>query len=105
MGDERFSNLVVLNGYKRRTDSVSIADVQQEFVSRDENRKRNFGSAANFKKYRSSEGLFTILAILDSIKRENVYFIFVEVVNKIARKCKIHGETLTSIFLCIGQIF
>ena len=28
MGDERFSNLVVtLNGYKLRTDSVSIADV------------------------------------------------------------------------------
>ena len=50
MGDERFSNLVVLNGHKRRTDSVFIADIAQEFVSRNENRKRNFGIADNFKK-------------------------------------------------------
>lgn len=47
MGEERFSNLAVLNGHKQRTDSVCIADVAQEFVSRNENRKRNFG---NFKK-------------------------------------------------------
>ena len=37
MGD-----LVVLNGHKRRTDSVSIAT--QEFVSRNKNRKRSFGT-------------------------------------------------------------
>ena len=54
MGDESFSNLVVtLNGYKLRTDSVSIADVAQEFVSSqvssNEDRKRNFGTADNFK--------------------------------------------------------
>ena len=50
MGDERFSNLVVtLNGYKLRTDSVSIADVAQEFVSSNEDRKRNCGTADNFK--------------------------------------------------------
>ena len=53
MGDERFSNLVVtLNSYRRyklRTDSVSIADVAQEFVSSNEDRKRNFGTADNFK--------------------------------------------------------
>ena len=50
MGDERFSNLVVtLNSYKLRTDSVSIADVAQEFVSSNEDHKRNFGTANNFK--------------------------------------------------------
>ena len=53
MGDERFSNLVVtLNSYRRyklRTDSVSMADVAQEFVSSNEDRKRNFGTADNFK--------------------------------------------------------
>ena len=50
MGDERFSNLVVtLNGYKLRTDSVSIADVAQEFVFINDDLKRNFGTADNFK--------------------------------------------------------
>ena len=50
MGDERFSNLVVtLNGHKPRTDSVSIAEVAQEFVSSNEDRKRNFDTADNFK--------------------------------------------------------
>ena len=69
------------------------------------NRKRNFGSVGNFKKQQSSEGLFNILAILDSITGEDVNVIFVEVVNKMARECKINGKTLTSIFPCIGQIF
>ena len=51
MGDERFSNLVItLNGHKPRTDSVSIAEVAEEFVSRNENLKRNFSIADNFKK-------------------------------------------------------
>ena len=49
MGDERFSNLAVLNGHKRRIDSVSLTLVAQEFVSRNENRKRNFGTANSFK--------------------------------------------------------
>ena len=50
MGDERFSNIVLtLNGYKLRTDSVSIADVAQEFVSSNEDRKRNLDTADNFK--------------------------------------------------------
>ena len=49
MGDERFSNLAMLNGHKRRTDSVSLTEVAQEFVSRNENRKRNFGTANSFK--------------------------------------------------------
>ena len=43
------------------------------------------------------------MAILDGIKGEDVHVIF-SVVNKMARKCKINGETLTPIFLCIGQI-
>ena len=51
MSDERFSNLVLmLNGHKLRTDSVSISDVAQEFVSSNEDRKRNFGTADNFTK-------------------------------------------------------
>ncbi len=44
MGDERFSDLAVVNGHKQ---CVCIADVAHEFVYRNENRKRNFG---NFKK-------------------------------------------------------
>ena len=50
MGDERFSNLAVLNGHKRRKDSIFIADIAQEFVSSNEDRKRNFGIVDNFKK-------------------------------------------------------
>ena len=50
MGDERFkqpsSNVEWL---KLRTDSFSMADVAQEFVSSNEDRKRNFGTADNFK--------------------------------------------------------
>ena len=44
----RMGDLAVLNGHKRRTDSVSIAT--QEFVSRNKNRKRSFGTSGNFKK-------------------------------------------------------
>ena len=36
-----------------------------------------------------------ILAILDSITRVDVFVIFIEVVNKMARKCRINGETPT----------
>ena len=48
----RMDHLAVLrlNGHKQRTDSTSIADVTQEFVSHNENRKRNFGTTGNFKK-------------------------------------------------------
>lgn len=34
-----------------------------------------------------------MLAILDSITHVDVFVIFVEVVNKVARKCKVNGET------------
>ena len=44
----RMGDLVVLNGHKRRIDSVSIANVTQDFVSRNENRKRSFGAADIF---------------------------------------------------------
>ena len=72
MGD-----IAVLNG-QRRTDSVSITT--QEFVFRNKNRKRSFG---------------TLLAALDSITRMDVFVIFVEVVNKMARICNVNGETPT----------
>ena len=44
----RMGDLAVLNGHKRRTDSVSITI--QEFVFRNKNRKRSFGTSGNFKK-------------------------------------------------------
>ena len=67
----------------------------QEFVSRNENCERNFSTAGNFKKHQLYEGLFNILAILDSITREDVYVLFLEVVNKVARKCKIMAKHKT----------
>ena len=45
---------------------------------------------------------------MDTLTRDDVYVIFVqfvEVVNKMARKCKINGGTLNLMFLCIGHIF
>ena len=69
--------IAVLNG-QGRTDSVSITT--QEFVFRNKNRKRSFG---------------TLLAALDSITRMDVFVIFVEVVNKMARICNVNGETPT----------
>ena len=44
----RMGDLAVLNGHKRRTDSVSIAT--QEFVSRSKTHKRSFGTSGNVKK-------------------------------------------------------
>ena len=74
-----------------KQDSISTSQLlaTQEFVSRNENRKRSFGTAGNFKQQQPQEGLFNILAILDSITNVDVHIIFVEVVNKMARKCKI----------------
>ena len=45
------------------------------------------------------------MAILDTITRDDVRVKFVEVSNKMARKCKINGETLNLMFLFIGEIF
>ena len=44
----RIGDFAALNGHKRRTDSVSITT--QEFVFRNKNRKRSFGTSGNFKK-------------------------------------------------------
>ena len=105
MGDERFSNLAVLNGHKWKTDWVFIADIAQEFVSGNENCKRNFGIADNFKKWQSlQEGLFNILAILDTTTCDNIYVTFVEVVNNMVGKCIINGGAMNFMFLCISQI-
>ena len=51
MGDERFRNLVVLNGHKQGTDSVSIYDIAQEFVSSDE-KLRHFEQLQNVARVR-----------------------------------------------------
>ena len=52
-GDERFSKRSRV-GHKLRPDSVSIADVAQDFVSRHEKRKtRTFGTAGKLKKWQS----------------------------------------------------
>ena len=44
----RMGDLEVLNGHKRRIESVSIAT--QEFVSCNKNRKRSFGTSGTFEK-------------------------------------------------------
>ena len=41
------------------------------------------------------------MAILDTITRDDVYVKFVEVANKMARKCKINGKSLNLKFLCM----
>jgi len=43
--------------------------------------------------------------ILDTITRDDVYVIVVEVVIKMARKCKINDGTMNLMFLCISQSF
>ena len=106
MGDDRFSNLAPS---KWRPESVSIADVAQDFVSRNENRKtRNFWHCGQLQKVAILGRFINILAMMDTLTRDDVYVIFVqfvEVVNKMARKCKINGRTLNLMFLCIGQNF
>ena len=39
-----FSNLIVLNIHKERTDRLSTIDIANEFTDRNTNRKRNFGT-------------------------------------------------------------
>ena len=48
MSQDRFSNLTVLNMHKERTDKLCLADVANEFVSRNDNRTRNFGTFKEF---------------------------------------------------------
>ena len=49
---------------------------------------RGISALLTTSKQQSYEGLFNILAILDTITRDNVYVIFVEAVNKMACKCQ-----------------
>ena len=44
MTQQRFKIGVILIIYKTKTDTVWLADVAKEFVSRNYNRKRNFGT-------------------------------------------------------------
>lgn len=97
MGGERFSNLAALNGHKQITDSVSIADVAQEFVSRNENRKRNFGE--QLQDEARVRNVFNTITVLDSKTSEDVYVILIEVENKMTRKCKINHAHFLSVCL------
>lgn len=44
MSQKRFNNVALLNSHKTRTDALRLVDVANEFVSRNDNRKRNFGT-------------------------------------------------------------
>lgn len=44
MTQQRFNHVAILNTHKTRTDALRLIDVANEFVSRNDNRKRNFGT-------------------------------------------------------------
>ena len=44
MTQQRFKSGAILITHNTKTDAVWLADVAKEFVSRDDNRKRNFGT-------------------------------------------------------------
>ena len=44
MSQKRFTHLAILNTHKTRTDNVRIVDIANDFASRNDNRKRNFGT-------------------------------------------------------------
>ena len=44
MSQQRFNHVAILNTHKARTDKVRLVDIANEFVSRNENRKCNFGT-------------------------------------------------------------
>ena len=41
---KRFNNVAIMNAHKTRTDALRLIDVANEFVSCNDNRKRNFGT-------------------------------------------------------------
>ena len=43
MSQKRFNHVDLLNTHKTRTDNLRLVDVANEFIARNENRKRNFG--------------------------------------------------------------
>ena len=44
MSQKRFNHVDLLNTHKTRTDNLRLVDVANEFIARNENRKRNFGT-------------------------------------------------------------
>lgn len=44
MSQKRFNHIALLNTHKTHTDNLRLVDVANEFISRNENRKRNFGT-------------------------------------------------------------
>ena len=44
MSQKRFNHVALLNTHKTRTDNLRLVDVANEFIARNENRKRNFGT-------------------------------------------------------------
>ena len=43
MSQKRFDHVALLNTHKTRTDNLRLVNVANEFIARNENRKRNFG--------------------------------------------------------------
>ena len=48
MTQTRFNSLVILHIHKDRTDQLNLIDVANEFVARNDNRKRYFGKFSAF---------------------------------------------------------
>ena len=44
MSQKRFNHVALLNTHKTRTDNLRLVDVANEFMARNDNRKRNFGT-------------------------------------------------------------
>ena len=44
MSQKRFNHLALLNTHKTRTDNLRLVNMAIEFIARNENRKRNFGT-------------------------------------------------------------
>ena len=44
MSQKRFNNVAIMNAHKTRTDALRLVDVANQFVSCNDNRKRNFGT-------------------------------------------------------------
>lgn len=44
MSQKRFNHLAILNIHKKRTDDIDLVDVSNIFASKNDNRKRNFGT-------------------------------------------------------------
>jgi len=47
MGQSRFNDICILNTHKKRLDDLPLLDIANQFVSLNENRKRNFGKMSH----------------------------------------------------------